>query len=315
MLSKAGIRSGYKLGRLKGCNIYGTTRRETGRGCICNRHHQSNNFYCQLQKNGNVSFHCYASECSKANTVIGQYITDLSAMLEDSELWQPGRDVDAALLKNVERLANKKFNSKKSTLEEQPFFPLLEQRVCTYLACYFTFITTQVTYVKQTLHDDGTVVDFKSFNDSLLRVITRPYGWAFKLFDNSPLRDTLATKARFVGNPHDDRVAHDEFNLCKGCMPLLSVPARPLNTDEQSQLQPILDHIKESLCAGNETDFSNFMAWIAHVMQHPEQKVGWCPVLISEQGVGKSIILNSLFKGIFADLGHHVTNFSQVVQR
>lgn len=38
-------------------------------------------------------------------------------------------------------------------------------------------------------------------------------------------------------------------------------------------------------------------------------------VLISQQGVGKGMILSTLLGGIFEELGLHVTNFSGVVDR
>lgn len=314
LLSKKGIKSGYQLGRLKGCQFYGTTNRSTGRSCLGGKQHTSNNFYVELQRNGNVNFHCFASECSKANTIIGKWISSLHAMLDDSELWQPGPSVDAALLSNVMQLAAKQ-TPKKEQISEQPFYTQLSDRICEYLTHYFVFVTSSVVYVKQKLDENGKVCDYERFSDKQLGPIVRPYKAAFAIFDNSWQRDQYATKARFVGQPWDERTKPDEYNLCAGLMPLLSEQQRPLDAEELKQIQPILDHILQSLCSNNSTDYQHLMAWFAHVMQHPELKVGWTPVLISEQGVGKGMILSSLLCGIFQELGLHVTNFSSVVNR
>lgn len=315
MLAKKNIRGGYSLGRLKGCQFYGSTLRNgSGRNCMQGKHHDSNNFYVELQRNGNVNFHCFASDCCKSNTVIGKWITSLDQMLADNQLWQPGPTVDAALLSNTMHLATKQ-TPKKEQLSEQPFYDRLTDRVCEYLAHYFVFVTSSVLYVKQKLDEHLKVCDYERFSDKQLGPIVRPYKSAFYIFDSSWQRDQFATKSRFVGQPWDERTKPDEYNLCAGLMPLLAEPARQLDTEELAQIQPILNHIKDSICSSNETDYKHLLAWISHVCQFPERKVGWCPVLISTPGAGKSIILGSLLCGIFQELGVHVTNFSSVVNR
>jgi hypothetical protein len=98
-------------------------------------------------------------------------------------------------------------------------------------------------------------------------------------------------------------------------MPLLKTERRTLSEADIAELQPILTHIREVLCAGSTPDYESLMAWLAHVVQDPAEKTGWCPVIISNQGTGKGMIFSSLVGGIFAELGLHVTNFDSVVSR
>ncbi len=89
----------------------------------------------------------------------------------------------------------------------------------------------------------------------------------------------MATKVKFVGNPWDCRVRHEEYNLCAGMMPVLKQSKRNLSEEDIQELQPILDHIKDYLCASNQQDYTNLLAWLAHIMQDPAEKTGWCPVI------------------------------------
>ena len=63
LLSTRRIRGGFQLGRLKGSHFYGVTNTTTGRDCAYGHRHQSNNFYVDLQRSGDVVYHCYGSEC------------------------------------------------------------------------------------------------------------------------------------------------------------------------------------------------------------------------------------------------------------
>ena len=81
-----------------------------------------------------------------------------------------------------------------------------------------------------------------------------------------------ATYANFVGEPFDEDTNKGEFNLSEKAMPYLLLPKEALVAEE---IQPLLDHIKASLCAGEEQDYKVFMQWTAHVAKHPNQKTKW----------------------------------------
>ena len=59
----------------------------------------------------------------------------------------------------------------------------------------------------------------------------------------------------------------------------------------EQHLQPIFWHLLEIICNGNEDDFKYLLAWMAHIVQKPEEKSGVCVVLKSEaRGTGKSTV-------------------------
>ena len=279
LLGRFGMTSGFQLGRLKGYQVYGTTVAATGRNCAYGPRHDSNNFFVAFERSGNVSYHCYGSECQPRQPVcLGHWCDGLDAMLASSEMFAPGPNLDAALLHNVKQLAVKN-TPKKQKISQQPWYDELEQMICAYLSHYFVFVSTPAVYVRQTLDIDGGVFDYVRYTASQLKSVTKPYAWAFDIWDNSYLRETMATKVKFVGNPWDCRVRHEEYNLCAGMMPLLKQSKRNLSEEDIQELRPILDHIEDCLCAGNQQDYTNLLAWLAHIMQDPAEKTGWCPVI------------------------------------
>ena len=101
----------------------------------------------------------------------------------------------------------------------------------------------------------------------------------------------------------------NEYNLCVNAMPF------PPSAKDRETIDPLLRHIREALCAGIVEDYKHFMAWVAHIAQKPDVKIGWCPLFMSEQGTGKGLMLGTLLPNIFDKLALHVTDFSSVVER
>ncbi|EJL6395946.1 hypothetical protein NMR99_003001 [Vibrio navarrensis] len=59
----------------------------------------------------------------------------------------------------------------------------------------------------------------------------------------------------------------------------------------EQHLEPIFWHLFEIICNGVEADFKYLLAWMAHIIQKPEEKSGVCVVLKSEaRGTGKSTV-------------------------
>ena len=153
LLGRFGMTCGFQLGRLKGYHVYGTTVAGTGRECAYGPKHDSNNFFIAFEKSGNVSYHCYGSECQLRQPVcLGQWCSELDAMLASSEMFAPGPNLDAALLQNLKHLALKN-TPKKQKISQQPWYDLLE-RICAYLSHYFVFVSMPAVYVRQTLTVD-----------------------------------------------------------------------------------------------------------------------------------------------------------------
>ncbi len=281
LLSKKGVGSGYELGRLKGYQMYGSTNRALGRNCAHgSERHLNNNFYVTFERSGNIMYHCFGASCSaKPPLLLGQWTHTLRSLLDSPDMWVPGSKVDAALLRNLQKAAIRATPAKEK-LTNQPWYDELEQVICRYLSHFFIFVSKPSVYVVQTLEQDGSVATYTRYDSTRLKNVVMPYQFAFDIWNKSHFRETLATKIKFVGQPWSDRVGPEEYNLCEGMMPLLKEPHRPITEADMAEMKPILDHIHDSICAGSDEDYANLMAWLAHVVQDPAQKVGWCPVRI-----------------------------------
>jgi hypothetical protein len=56
--------------------------------------------------------------------------------------------------------------------------------------------------------------------------------------------------------------------------------------------------IHESLCGGCDKSSNYLLDWLAHIIQSPEERTATVPVLISEQGTGKGILMDSVMSSI-----------------
>lgn len=69
-----------------------------------------------------------------------------------------------------------------------------------------------------------------------------------------------------------------------------------------NKLDRILAHLRDIICCGNDEHFHYLVAWLAHIIQKPEEKSGVCVVLKSEsKGTGKSTVAR-IISGL---LGQH----------
>lgn len=295
LLSVHGMSGGFTLGRLKGAHIYGTTNAATGRPCAFGRRHQSNNFYVEFRRSGDVVYSCYGQECRRQPArILGQWHTSFKHMLSSAVFWTPGRTIDTALLRNVENHA--RLNTPKKQLQQQQdWFPQLEQQLVQYLGHYLVFVSQPAIYVLQRLDDDGNLQQYTKYEKSKLMAVVQPWLWAFKIWDSSHLR---TEKLCFVGNPHEDRVSPEQYNLCAGLMPMLKVQKRKMQPEDLAELEPVLHHFKHAMAAGNEEDYNNLLMWMAAIVQDPAEKTGWCPVSQIQIKKGAAFMTASL-KSLF----------------
>eukprot|EP01127_Copromyxa_protea_P007385 TRINITY_DN1728_c0_g1_i6.p1 TRINITY_DN1728_c0_g1~~TRINITY_DN1728_c0_g1_i6.p1 ORF type:complete len:781 (+),score=46.38 TRINITY_DN1728_c0_g1_i6:234-2345(+) len=70
--------------------------------------------------------------------------------------------------------------------------------------------------------------------------------------------------------------------------------ARLLDTDDFSQIEPLISHIRDVLACGREDLMDYIVNWMAHLVQKPRQKIGTALVFQSEQGAGKNILTDFL---------------------
>jgi hypothetical protein len=86
---------------------------------------------------------------------------------------------------------------------------------------------------------------------------------------------------RVVFDPLDKSAKH--FNLWQGFA---------VKPDPSKSCEKFLRHVKHHICAGNEDYYQWVIAWLAHMVQRPEQKPGVGLVLRGDEGVGKGFFAN-----------------------
>lgn len=69
---------------------------------------------------------------------------------------------------------------------------------------------------------------------------------------------------------------------------------------------PILFHIKEVFCSGNEEYYNYFIHWLSDLVQRPDKKIGTAIVLQSPQGAGKNIFFD-WFNNYVIGVSHSTT--------
>ncbi len=60
---------------------------------------------------------------------------------------------------------------------------------------------------------------------------------------------------KFVAEPFEEDVPELAFNLCANAMAVLSLPYLEPTRDGKEAIQPLLDHILQSLVSGNQHDY------------------------------------------------------------
>jgi hypothetical protein len=112
---------------------------------------------------------------------------------------------------------------------------------------------------------------------------------------------------RWIKDPqikkYDDIDIYPKVELCPPNVYNLWRPFAMENVTKYEEdlegLKLILDHIK-ILCNHDEVAYCQFMTWMAHMIQHPEQR-SICPTIISAEGTGKTTLYLWLQKILGAD--------------
>lgn len=87
----------------------------------------------------------------------------------------------------------------------------------------------------------------------------------------------------------------DAYNIWRGWA---------VQPDPNASCDLFLAHVRDVICAGSEREYRWLLGWMAHLVQHPEQKPGTAVVLRGDKGAGKDTVghyLGALFPR------HHVT--------
>jgi hypothetical protein len=97
-------------------------------------------------------------------------------------------------------------------------------------------------------------------------------------------------EVRAIGFDPREKSNSDLFNLWNG----FNISKEVADSYDEKDAEPILEHIKELWCNGDEDAFEYVMNYFSHIIQKPHIKTGVLLALKSKQGGGKGIILDKL---------------------
>jgi len=97
-------------------------------------------------------------------------------------------------------------------------------------------------------------------------------------------------EVRAIGFDPTDKENKDIFNVWKG----YDITEEIADKFDEDEAQPILDHIRDCWCNGDEESFEYVMDYFAHIIQKPWKKSGVVLALRSKQGGGKGVIISKL---------------------
>jgi len=97
-------------------------------------------------------------------------------------------------------------------------------------------------------------------------------------------------EVRAIGFDPTDKENKDIFNVWKG----YDITEEISEKFDEDEAQPILDHIRDCWCNGDEQSFEYVMDYFAHIIQKPWKKSGVVLALRSKQGGGKGVIISKL---------------------
>ena len=97
-------------------------------------------------------------------------------------------------------------------------------------------------------------------------------------------------EVRAIGFDPTDKENKDIFNIWNG----YDISEEIADKFDEDEAQPILDHILDCWCDGDEQSFEYVMDYFAHIIQKPWKKSGVVLALRSKQGGGKGVIISKL---------------------
>lgn len=141
-------------------------------------------------------------------------------------------------------------------------------------------------------------------NNSTTEKLFQDTNGGFKLWLQNPNKKR---RTHYVMSLNPATVPKDTFNLFVCKLPYPGERPTPLSAEELAVIEPILQHIKEVLAAGDESVNDYVIKWLAFGLQKPGQKTKVILSFFSLQGAGKGVIVNELLKNMYGK-AHVVTN-------
>jgi hypothetical protein len=81
-----------------------------------------------------------------------------------------------------------------------------------------------------------------------------------------------------------------------------------------SKISKWLSHVKNIICDGSDEVNEYILSWIANIIQHPKKRNGTVPILVSEQGIGKTTCFTDVICELLGDYAQpNITDSSNVI--
>ena len=97
-------------------------------------------------------------------------------------------------------------------------------------------------------------------------------------------------EVRAIGFDPTDKENKDIFNIWNG----YDITEEIADKFDEDEAKPILDHILDCWCNGDEESFEYVMDYLAHIIQKPWKKSGVVLATRSKQGGGKGVVISKL---------------------
>lgn len=188
---------------------------------------------------------------------------------------------------------------------------LTSDQIMAWLQYFVAFNVGSCTYL---LRLNGTVVEK---NKDQMKQILQCCSWA--QFDGNPIRASAILTSAYLPvfersaflpqDPHPITHEPDPFRddaVYNRWKVLYPEPPSTFEPD-MTRVQPFLDHWYLGMANEDTRVFDACMQFMAHIVQYPHLRMGWCMVLVGDQGVGKNIAMAPLQRAL---AGHAITEFN-----
>jgi hypothetical protein len=317
LLTKKGILpSTYSMRNIRGCDIYCSTSSNSGRKCITGKGHDRNNFIVDLRRSGHVYYRCLSKNCTARHPhAIGMWHTDLLADL-DSKLQPNTNEPNVHLLRELHDYYEAEAQRIKQKPEAVPGFATTELAVVKYLNHYWAFMSASDEFIMFKLDAAGDYLSYTMCGKTPANH-TAPYAFWFARWRSHANRQQLYST---ISDPTQPHIVNGSFNRGANLMPRYHADRLEVTEADIAIIQPLLDHMRDIMCAGNEEYFHNFLQWQALAARFPDKKTKVAMLFKGTQGCGKGLILGQLFKSIWQgtyvqvdDLDKNTSNFMSTI--
>ena len=143
-------------------------------------------------------------------------------------------------------------------------------------------LTTADDFVKENFVHQYDVPSGKGGESKTIKIDVEPFWFWMSWMGRK--------EVRAIGFDPTDKENKDIFNVWNG----YDITQEIAEKFDEDEAQPILAHILECWCNGDEQSFEYVMDYFAHIIQKPWKKSGVVLALRSKQGGGKGVIISKL---------------------